>query len=84
MRAQGTGHIHCFTFTFGKHTDQDYDVIGLGKKGQQPHFQAMRIDIWDVAASKELEPIDAGLPRGFDDLFEFGKALGKGGFGLVR
>lgn len=44
----------------------------------------MRVDIWDVAASKEPEPIDAGLPRDFPDLFTLGKTLGKGGFGLVR
>lgn len=43
----------------------------------------MRVDIWDVQKAKE-EPLEVGLPRGFDEHYDFGKTLGKGGFGLVR
>lgn len=44
----------------------------------------MRVDIWDVKAKDDPEPLDVGLPKGFDSLFELGAVLGKGGFGLVR
>jgi hypothetical protein len=43
-----------------------------------------RIDIWDVEAAKKQDAVDCGFPRDLETHFEWGKVLGKGGFGLVR
>lgn len=43
-----------------------------------------RIDIWDVEAAKKAPAIDCGFPRDLEAHFEWGRVLGKGGFGLVR
>lgn len=43
-----------------------------------------RIDIWDVEAAKKAPAVDCGFPRDLETHFEWGRVLGKGGFGLVR
>lgn len=44
-----------------------------------------RIDIWDVEAAKAQTPaVDCGFPRNLEELFTWGRDLGKGGFGRVR
>lgn len=43
-----------------------------------------RVDIWDVAAAKKEPAVDCGFPRNLEAHFEWGRTLGKGGFGLVR
>ncbi|PSC74049.1 Calcium-dependent kinase 29 [Micractinium conductrix] len=43
-----------------------------------------RIDIWDVEAAKNEPAVDCGFPRDLETRYEWGRVLGKGGFGLVR
>ena len=43
-----------------------------------------RIDIWDVQAAKKAPAVDCGFPRDLEAHFEWGRVLGKGGFGMVR
>ena len=43
-----------------------------------------RVDIWDVQAAKTAPAIDCGFSRDLEAHFEWGRVLGKGGFGLVR
>ena len=43
-----------------------------------------RIDIWDVVADKQEPAVDCGFSRDLEAHFEWGRVLGKGGFGLVR
>jgi len=47
-------------------------------------MSAFRVDIWDVEPSKPPEDIDCGYARNLEDLFQWGRTLGKGGFGTVK
>ena len=44
----------------------------------------MRVDVWDIKKEEEDAPLDLGYPRDFDDHFTVDRAIGKGGFGLVK
>lgn len=43
-----------------------------------------RIDATDLRRSTEYKPVSCGYPGGFDDKYELGEELGRGGFGVVR
>lgn len=43
-----------------------------------------RVDIWDVSAAKNEPAVDCGFGRDLEAQYEWGRTLGKGGFGLVR
>ncbi|KAK9804764.1 hypothetical protein WJX72_004008 [[Myrmecia] bisecta] len=43
-----------------------------------------RVDVWDVQHAKDYESVDCGFSRDLESRYEWGKELGKGGFGAVR
>jgi calcium-dependent protein kinase len=43
-----------------------------------------RIDVWDIRKHREYKAVSCGFPVGFDEKYEIGEDLGKGGFGVVR
>ena len=44
-----------------------------------------RIDIADLHRLREYKlPVSCGFPGGFDEKYEAGQELGRGGFGVVR
>lgn len=49
-----------------------------------PKVPMPRVDIWDVVGPKQEPAVDCGFSRDLEAHFEWGRVLGKGGFGLVR
>lgn len=43
-----------------------------------------RIDVWDQKKHREHTPVSCGYPAGFEEKYELGDELGRGGFGVVR
>ncbi len=43
-----------------------------------------RIDAWDQKKHREFSPVSCGYPAGFEEKYDVGDDLGRGGFGVVR
>ena len=44
----------------------------------------MRVDVWDIKKEEDDVKLDCGYARDFDDHFKVDRAIGQGGFGLVK